>query len=79
MKQRVEPDQGLVKLSDLIIRHPEVTSFDELLVVIAMAATDGVRFLEYDIKPDYRDTPRRWEPAVERVFAMGPRYLGERS
>ena len=78
MKQRVEPDQGLVRLSDLIIRHPEVTSFDELLVVVAMAACDGVRFLQYDIKPDYRDTPKRWEAQMERAFSMGARYLGER-
>lgn len=79
MKQRVEPDQGLIRVSDLIIRHPEVTSFDELLVVVAMAAADGARFLQYDIKPDYRDTPRRWEAAVERAFSLGPRYLGDKA
>lgn len=77
MKQRVVPDQGMVNVSDLIIHHPEVTSFDQLLVVVAMAATDGARFLNYDIKPDYRDTPRRWEAAVERAFSLGARYLGD--
>jgi hypothetical protein len=66
-----------VRVSELIIRHPEVTSFEELLVVVAMAAADGARFLEYDIKPDYRDTPKRWETMVERAFSMGPRYLGD--
>jgi len=77
MKQRVVPDQGMVSISDLIIHHPEVTSFEELLVVVAMAASDGARFLNYDIKPDYRDTPRRWEAAIEKVFSLGPRYLGD--
>ncbi len=76
MKQRVEPDEGLIQLSELIIRHPEVTAFDELLVVVAMAASDGARFLQYDIKPDYRDTPKRWEAQVERAFSMGARYPG---
>jgi hypothetical protein len=74
MKQRVEPDEGLIQLSELIIRHPEVTAFDDLLVVVAMAASDGARFLQYDIKPDYRDTPKRWEAQVERAFSMGARY-----
>lgn len=78
MSQRVEPQQGMVSLSDLIIYHPEVTSFEEMLVVVAMAAKDGARFLRYDIKPDYRDTPRHWELKVENAFTLGPRYLGER-
>ena len=67
----------MVMLSDLIIYHPEVTSFEELLVVVAMAAKDGARFLNYDVKPDYRDTPRRWELQVENAFMLGPRYVGE--
>jgi hypothetical protein len=77
MKQRVTPVQGMVSVSDLIIYHPEVSSFEELLVVVAMAATDGARFLDYDIKPDFRDTPRRWEAAVEKAFVLGARYLGD--
>ncbi|MBU2582035.1 MAG: sulfur relay protein DsrC [Alphaproteobacteria bacterium] len=77
MKQRVEPDQGLIRLSELIIRHPEISAFNELLVVVAMAASDGARFIEYDIKPDYRDTPKRWEGQVERAFSLGARYLGD--
>ena len=39
MKQRVSPVEGMVSVSDLIIYHPEVKSFEELLVVVAMAAT----------------------------------------
>jgi hypothetical protein len=77
MTLRVEPKDGLVSLSDLVIYHPEVTSFEELLVVVAMAAKDGARFLKYDIKPDYKDTPRRWEFQIENAFTLGPRYLGE--
>ena len=77
MKQRVTPVDGMINVSDLIIYHPEVSSFDELLVVVAMAAVDGARFLNYDIKPDYRDTPKRWEAAIERAFSLGARYLGD--
>jgi hypothetical protein len=79
MKLRVTPEQGMVRLSDLIIHHPEMTSFADLLVLIAQAASDGARFLNYDVKPDFGDTPRRWEMAVENAFTLGPRYLGERT
>ena len=77
MKHTDEPHEVLIQLSELIIRHPEVTAFKELLVVVALAASDGARFLDYDINPDYRDTPKRWEAPVERAFSMGARYLGD--
>lgn len=77
MKQRVIPKDGMISVSDLIIYHPEVSTFEELLVVVAMAAVDGARFLNYDIKPDYRDTPKQWETAIEKAFSLGARYLGD--
>lgn len=77
MGLRIQPKDGMLNLSDIIIYHPEVTSFEQLLVVIAMAAKDGTRFLNYDIKPDFTDTPRKWQDKIESVFALGPRYLGE--
>ncbi len=77
MSLRVQPTNGMLNLSDIIIYHPEVTTFEQLLVVVAMAAKDGVRFINYDVKPDFGDTPRKWQDQIESVFALGPRYLGE--
>jgi hypothetical protein len=65
----------MVNLSDIIIYNPDVDSFDGLLVAVAKSARDGARFLNYDVKPDYRDTPKNWQNAVERVFSLGERYL----
>jgi hypothetical protein len=79
MTDNLEREPGMVNLSDLIIYRPDVQSFDELLVVIAEAARDGARFLNYDVKPDYRDTPKRWQSDIERVFSLGERYLRSRS
>jgi len=57
------------KLSDLIIMHPEVRSFEELLDLVANFGETGGRFLEFDLKPDYRDTPRKnWELKLETAF-----------
>lgn len=79
MGLRIKPVDGMMNLSDLIIHHPEVTTFEQLLVIVAMAAKDGARFINYDVKPDFADTPRKWQDQIESVFALGPRYLGEPS
>ena len=61
----------MANLSDLIIQHPEVTNFDDLVLVIIDAARNGERFLHFDVKPDYRDTPRNWELKLESAFYWG--------
>ena len=61
----------MVQLSDLIIQHPEVTSFDELVKLVAKTGKEGERFLQFDVKPDYRDTPRKWELKLETAFYWG--------
>jgi len=61
----------MAKLSDLIIGHPEVTSFSELEHLVEHSGESGQMFLEFDIKPDYRDTPRKWEWVLEAAFTRG--------
>ena len=61
----------MANLSDLIIQHPEVNSFDELMKLVIQAAKDGERFLQFDVKPDYRDTPRDWAMKLETAFYWG--------
>lgn len=64
----------MAKLSDLIIAHPEVKSFQELELLVQHAGESGQMFLEFDLKPDYRDTPRKWEWALEAAFTRGTSY-----
>ena len=64
---------GLIKVSDLIIGHPEVRSFADLKQLVAAAAARGYRFLQFDIKPDFVDTPRNWDFVLEAVFYRGGR------
>jgi len=64
---------GLIKVSDLIIEHPEVRSFQELKQLVVAAANSGYRFLQFDVKPDFVDTPRNWELTLEGVFYWGER------
>jgi len=60
-----------MKLSDLIISHPEVDSFNKLVDLVVRLADSGERFIEMDLKPDYRDTPRGWELKIESAFYWG--------
>lgn len=78
MSEKLEREPGFVNLSDLIIYNPQVNTFEGMLRLVATAAKNGARFITYDVKPDYGDTPKKWQTEVERVFNMGARYLGER-
>jgi hypothetical protein len=57
-----------VKLSDIIIQNPQINSFNELLEAVRGIASDDVLFLNFDVKPDYRDTPRDWQWRLETAF-----------
>ena len=64
-------DAGLIRVSELIIAHPEVRSFKDLELLVVAAASRGYRFLQFDIKPDFADTPRNWESSLEIAFYRG--------
>ncbi len=59
----------MVQVSQLVIQNPHVQSFRELEELVRQAARDGEMFLEFDVKPDFQDTPRRnWEIRLETAF-----------
>jgi len=64
----------MTRLSELIISHPEVDNFAALENLIAHAGESGHMFLEFDVKPDYRDTPKKWEWILEAAFTRGVKY-----
>lgn len=57
-----------IQISNLIITHPEVTSFKELEELVKAAARAGAINLLFDIKPEYPDTPRSWRDRLEVAF-----------
>jgi hypothetical protein len=64
---------GLIKVSDLIIEHPEVQSFQGVKQLVISAAKSNYRFLQLDVKPDFVDTPRNWDLVLEQVFYTADR------
>lgn len=59
----------MLKLSDILVEHKEVESFDELLPLVQNAARGGERFFRMDVKPPYPDTPDNWEDRLEAAFS----------
>ena len=57
-----------VKISDIIIQYPEINSFRELLEAVRGITSDDVLFLNFDVKPDFQDTPRNWQWQLEAAF-----------
>jgi len=62
-----------VHISDIIIQHPEINSFNELLEAVRGITSDDMLFLDFDVKPDFRDTPRDWQWQLEGAFIGGAR------
>lgn len=62
-----------VRISSIIIQHPEINSFRELLDAVRGITSDNMLFLEFDVKPDFRDTPRDWHWQLEGAFVGGKR------
>ena len=58
----------MLMLSDIIIEHQELESFDDLIPLVQAAARAGERFFRMDIKPPYPDTPENWEDRLEAEF-----------
>jgi len=61
----------MINLSQIIIENPQVNSFAGLLQVVEQEAGRGTVHLQFDVKPDYRDTPRNWEFLLEAAFYRG--------
>jgi len=61
----------MINLSQIIIENPQVKSFKHLLDVVEQEAKNGTLHLQFDVKPDYRDTPRNWEFHIEAAFYRG--------
>jgi hypothetical protein len=59
----------MLKLSDILVAHKEIESFDELLTLVQDVARSGERFFRMDVKPPYPDTPDNWEDRLEAAFS----------
>jgi hypothetical protein len=59
----------MLYLSALLIERKDVETFDDFLVVVKEKAAGGERFIRFDLKPPFPDTPNNWEDRVESAFS----------
>lgn len=58
----------MLHVSDLLLQHREISTFEELVEIVkARAKTE--RFFRMDLKPPYPDTPNNWEMVLEAAFS----------
>jgi hypothetical protein len=56
-------------LSEILLQHHELQSFDELVAVVEDKARGGELFFQMDVRPPFPDTPGSWEDRLEAAFA----------
>ncbi len=61
----------MINISQIIIENPQINSFKALLDVVEQEAKLGTLHMQFDVKPDFRDTPRNWEFLLEAAFYRG--------
>jgi len=57
----------MLYLSEILIQHPELETFDQLLLTVEERAK-GEMFFRIDVKPPFPDTPDNWEDRLEAAF-----------
>lgn len=67
----------MIQISDLMIGHPEIASFSQLEMLVSVAAAAGEIHLNFDIKPEFADTPRDWDMRLEVAFLSAQVRLGD--
>lgn len=58
----------MLHVSDLLLQHREVSTFEELIEVVRLRAKSEI-FFRMDLKPPFYDTPDNWEMVLEAAFS----------
>lgn len=60
-----------INISEIIIGDTDIKSFPDLLAAVRGITSEHMLYLNFDVKPDYRDTPRNWQWLLENAFGEG--------
>ncbi|HLB30678.1 MAG TPA: sulfur relay protein DsrC [Gammaproteobacteria bacterium] len=57
----------MLYLSEVLLQHHDIETFEQLLEVVQTRAQSEM-FFKIDVKPPYPDTPANWEDRLEGAF-----------
>jgi hypothetical protein len=60
-------------LSELLMQHHELNSFEELKEKLTEQVQQGEMFFRMDVRPPFQDTPENWEDILEAIFTSASR------
>jgi len=60
-------------LSEILLQHHELQSFEDLVGIVEDKARGGEMFFQMDVRPPFLDTPESWEDRLEAAFAAAGR------
>ncbi|HDN26607.1 MAG TPA: sulfur relay protein DsrC [Thioploca sp.] len=58
----------MLYLSEILIQHHELQTFEELVELVKQKAQSGERFFRMDVRPSFPGTPENWEDRLEAAF-----------
>ncbi len=58
----------MLHVSNLLLQHKEVSTFEEFVEVVRQSAGSEL-FFRMDLKPPFPDTPDNWEMVLEAAFS----------
>jgi len=56
-------------LSEVLLQHHDLESFDALASIVSERAHAGEMFFRMDVRPPFPDTPEDWEDRLEAAFS----------
>ncbi len=58
----------MLYLSEILIQHHDLESFEDLVQVVRARGQGGERFFSMDVPPPFADTPENWDAVLEAAF-----------
>lgn len=58
----------MLYLSEILIQHHDLESFQDLVDIVRERAQTGERFFSMDVIPPFPDTPENWDGMLEAAF-----------
>ena len=58
----------MLTISDILLKHHELSSFEQMRQLVKTYASNGTMFLAFDVRPPFEDTPETWEAQLEAAF-----------